>query len=244
MSHLLRVEALVAGYEPATPIVKGVDLQLARGEILAVLGPNGAGKSTLIRAIAGLLIPCDGSVHLGDVDLTRQPVHQRCAQGLAYVPQLENVFANLSVEDNLALAVDRMSSTARRDRIRELLSRYAELAARTSLPAGRLSGGQRQTLAVARALMARPQVLLLDEPTAGLSPRAVTELTRQLRDIATEGVAIMLVEQNVRAALAVADRVLVLADGQTRLTGLPAELSADPKLAAIYLGGRTTALSS
>jgi branched-chain amino acid transport system ATP-binding protein len=239
---VLTVDGLVAGYDPEVPIVNGVDLVLARGEILAVLGPNGAGKSTLIRAIAGLLSPSHGRIQLGDSDITRLPVHRRCAAGLAYVPQLDNVFASLSLEDNLLLAAGSIPARDRRARVAEVLSRHPELAMRASMAAGRLSGGQRQTLAVARALLGRPEVLLLDEPSAGLSPRAVEALSAELRAIAAAGTAILLVERNVRAALSVAHRVMVLAEGRTRLNGTPAELALDAELARIYLGRHAMAV--
>ena len=233
---MLEADALVAGYEPGTPIVQGASLAIGAGEILAVLGPNGAGKSTFVKAIAGLVPLGAGRVVVGDVDVTAWPAHQRIEAGLAYVPQIENVFATLSVEDNLALAT-RGSRAARRAALERALGRFPDLGLARTREAGRRSGGQRQMLAIARALVVEPAVLLLDEPSAGLSPRVVGELFGQLRAIAAGGVGIVLVEQNVRAALALADRALVLVAGRNRLEGPAADVAADPLLAALYVGG-------
>jgi branched-chain amino acid transport system ATP-binding protein len=233
---VLAATALVAGYEPGTPIVQGASLAVGAGEILAVLGPNGAGKSTFVKAIAGL-VPVDaGRVVVAGTDVTHWAAHRRASAGLAYVPQLENVFATLSVEDNLALAA-RGSRAARRAALERALGLFPELMAARTRDAGRLSGGQRQMLAVARALVVEPVVLLLDEPSAGLSPRIVGELFGRLRAIADDGVGIVLVEQNVPAALALADRALVLVAGRNRLEGPAGAVAADPALATLYVGG-------
>ena len=235
---LLAAVAVVAGYEPGLPIVDGASLSVAAGEILAVLGPNGAGKSTFIKAIAGLVPVASGSVRLGSRDITRLPAHQHLAAGLAFVPQTENIFATLSVADNLRIAGDRLDD--RREAARQTASLYdtfPDLARQRRLLAGRLSGGQRQMLAVARALVAAPRVLLLDEPSAGLSPRLVEEVFARLALIRQTGVGIVLVEQNVRAALAVADRALVLVEGRNRHEGPAADLVDDPVMADLYLGG-------
>jgi len=233
---LLDATGVVAGYEAGAPIVQGATLAVRAGEIHALLGPNGAGKSTFIKAIAGL-VPIDaGRVRVGAFDVTGWPAHRRARARLAYVPQTENVFATLSVEDNLALA----AAGSRADRetaIGRALGLFPELIAARRRDAGRLSGGQRQMLAIARALVMAPLVLMLDEPSAGLAPRVVGELFERLRAIAAGGVAIVLVEQNVRAALSVADRALVLVQGQNRLAGPAAAVAADPALALLYVGG-------
>lgn len=234
---LLAAEAVTAGYDPGVPIVVGASLAVAAGEILAVLGPNGAGKSTFVKAIAGLVPVAGGTVRLGPDDVTRMPAHRRLGAGLAFVPQTENVFASLSVADNLRIAGDRLADArlAKR-RIAELYEGFPDLARQRSLPAGRLSGGQRQMLAVARALVAHPRVLLLDEPSAGLSPKLVAEVFGQLAAIRGTGVAIVLVEQNVRAALAVADRALLLVAGRHRHEGPAAGFAEDPAVADLLLG--------
>lgn len=235
---LLAAEALAAGYEPGLSIVDGASLAVAPGEILAVLGPNGAGKSTLIKAIAGLVPVWGGAVRLGGRDITHMPAHRRLAEGLAFVPQTENVFATLTVADNLRIAGDRLADA--RGAARQVEAMYAafpDLARQRALLAGRLSGGQRQMLAVARALVASPRVLMLDEPSAGLSPKLVEEVFERLSAIRKNGVGIVLVEQNVRAALAVADRALVLVEGRNRYEGRAEDLADDPGLAELYLGG-------
>ncbi len=234
----LVAEAVTAGYEPGVPIVNGASLTVAAGEILAVLGPNGAGKSTFVKAMAGLVPIAGGTVRLGAEDITRMPAHRRLAAGLAYVPQTENVFASLSVADNLRIAADRLADAAvARRRMAALYDDFPDLARQRGLPAGRLSGGQRQMLAVARALLVSPGVLLLDEPSAGLSPKLVAEVFGRFAAIRDTGVAIVLVEQNVRAALAVADRAVVLVEGRDRHEGPAVGFADDPVVVDLFLGG-------
>lgn len=236
MSALV-VRELVAGYEPGVPIVNGASLTVAAGEIVAVLGPNGAGKSTLIKAIAGVAPIRSGAVFLGDEEITRLPAHRMVREGLAFVPQTENVFTGMSVEDNLRLAAGILPSDKRTRRIAEIYRFFPDLARQRRLLAGRLSGGQRQMAAIARALIAAPRVLMLDEPSAGLSPKLVEGVFARLAEIRASGVAIVLVEQNARAALAIADRGLVLVEGRNRHEGRAAELWGDARVAALYLGG-------
>jgi branched-chain amino acid transport system ATP-binding protein len=233
----LVVRDLVAGYEPGVPIVNGASLTVAAGEIVAVLGPNGAGKSTLIKAIAGVAPIRSGAVFLGDEEITRLPAHRMVREGLAFVPQTENVFTGMSVEDNLRLAAGILPSDKRTRRIAEIYRFFPDLARQRRLLAGRLSGGQRQMAAIARALIAAPRVLMLDEPSAGLSPKLVEGVFARLAEIRESGVAIVLVEQNARAALAIADRGLVLVEGRNRHEGRAAELLGDARVAALYLGG-------
>jgi branched-chain amino acid transport system ATP-binding protein len=235
---LLTAEDVTAGYEPGVPIVNGASLKVARGEILALLGPNGAGKSSFVKAIAGLVPMTGGTVRLGGADITRMPAHRRLGAGLAFVPQTENVFASLSVADNLRIAGDRLADRrTAQSRIAALYGDFPDLARQRGLLAGRLSGGQRQMLAVARALVAAPAVLLLDEPSAGLSPKLVGEVFGRLAAIRDRDVAIVLVEQNVRAALAIADRALVLVEGRNRHEGSAAGFADDPVVTDLFLGG-------
>jgi branched-chain amino acid transport system ATP-binding protein len=242
-AQLLGVENVVAGYEPEAPIVRGVSLVLNPGEIVAVLGANGAGKSTLIKAIAGVVTLTSGRVRLLGRDITALPAHVLIRHGLAFVPQTENVFATLSVADNLKLAADPLAAARRAGRIAQVSELFPDLGRQRSLKAGRLSGGQRQMLAVARALIVEPRVLLLDEPSAGLSPRAVAEVFHMLAAIRGTGVGVVLVEQNVRAALSIADRLYVLVEGRNHLEGATPALLADPAIVALHLGGARRAVA-
>lgn len=233
---VLSTMSLVAGYEPDLPIVRGVDLAVGSGELVVLLGPNGAGKSTLVKAIAGMVPVHSGTVHLAGRDVTTVSPHRRVAEGLAFVPQTENVFASMSIRENLQIAVALLPKPDRRARIDALLTRFPDLAIKPKRLAGALSGGQRQMLAVARALALDPPVLILDEPSAGLSPKIVGEVFSMLKRINSEGVTIVLVEQNVKAALAIADRAIILAEGRIRHEGTPSELADDPLIGQIYLG--------
>ncbi len=235
---VLTVEGLVAGYDPGVPIVRGASLALAAGEILVLLGPNGAGKSTLIKAIAGLVPVSDGRVTLAEGDITRLPAHRMVRQGLAFVPQTENVFAGLTVAENLALAAAILPRAQRAARRAAMLALFPDLAAAHARAAGALSGGQRQMLAIARALVTGPRALVLDEPSAGLSPKLVGQVMHKLLDIRAGGVAVLLVEQNARAALAIADRALILVEGRVAHEGAGASLLDDPVVGALYLGRR------
>jgi branched-chain amino acid transport system ATP-binding protein len=238
---LLEVEDLVAGYEPGLPIVRGASLAVAAGEIVALLGPNGAGKSTLMKALAGLVPVTAGAVRFEGADITRTPAHRRIAAGLAFSPQTENVFAAMTVADNLRLAADLMAKTERAALVEAMYAMFPDLARQRRLLAGRLSGGQRQMLAIARALLVKPRALMLDEPSAGLSPKLVGAVFAKLAEIARGGVAVVLVEQNARAALALADRAYVLVQGQNRRQGRARDIAGDPHLAALYFGGAAPA---
>jgi branched-chain amino acid transport system ATP-binding protein len=236
-SPILAVSDLVAGYDPGVAIVKGASLRVAEREIVVVLGPNGAGKSTLIKAIAGLVPISSGEVRLEGQEITRLAAHLMVRHGLAFVPQTENVFALMSIEDNLQLAGAILAPRLKAERIEATYALFPDLARQRRLAAGRLSGGQRQMLAVARALMVSPRLLMLDEPSAGLSPKLVEIVFAKLADIRRSGVTIVLVEQNARAALAIADRAYVLAEGRNAHEGKAAELWGDPAVAQLYLGG-------
>ena len=235
---VLETDELVAGYEPGLPILHGVSIAVRAGEIVAVLGPNGAGKSTLIRAIAGLVPIASGRVRLHGREITGWPAHHMVTAGLALVPQTDNVFTRMTVQDNLELAGFMLTRPARRARIEALFALFPDLARQRHLLAGRLSGGQRQMLALARALVVEPRVLMLDEPSAGLSPQLVGLVFAKLREVQALGATLLMVEQNVRAALAIADRAYVLAEGRERIEGPAATLADDPEVTRLYLGGR------
>ena len=239
MTPALETHHLTAGYERDLPIVRGIDLAVEHGELVVVLGPNGAGKSTFVKAIAGLVPIHEGRVSLGGADITSVPVHEKIGRGLGFVPQTENIFTTLTIAENLQLAADILPKSARAHRIAAVYSMFPDLAARPALRAGQLSGGQRQMLAVARALIVDPKVLILDEPSAGLSPKIAGEVFANLRAINRSGVTIILVEQNVKAALAIADRGVILVEGEIRHEGPAATLAADPILAELYLGATT-----
>lgn len=234
----LAVAGLHAGYDPDLPIVKGVSFDITRGEAVCILGPNGAGKSTMIKAIAGL-VPClGGQVRLGQSDVTGLAPHVLVRSGMGFVPQTENIFTRLTILENLQIAAQLLPKADRAGRIGAMLDMFPDLAARPGEQAGALSGGQRQMLAAARALLTEPQVLMLDEPSAGLSPKLVGQVFDTLRRISEAGVTLVLVEQNVRAALALTKRALVLVDGKLAHDG-PTETLHDCKLLGeLFLGHR------
>jgi len=234
----LQTAGLVAGYERDLPIVRGIDLTVASGEFVAILGPNGAGKSTYVKAIAGTVPTFEGRVLLGGQDITDTPLHQRSGKGLGFVPQTENIFTSLSIAENLQLAADVLPKAVRAQRLEKVYAMFPDLAGRPRLRAGQLSGWQQQMLAVARALIVEPQVLILDEPSAGLSPKIVGSVFTMLKAINKAGVTILLVEQNVKAALSVADRGLILVEGELRHEDKADALTNNPLLAELYLGAQ------
>lgn len=236
MSAVLEVQGLQAGYARDLPILRQVNLSLARGSLTTIIGPNGAGKSTLIKAIAGLVPVSSGTVRLNGQDITAIRPDQMAPLGLAYVPQIDNIFRSLTISENLALVLRRASD--RVARLEELFALFPPLAARRAEPAGALSGGQRQMLAVAMALASRPTVLMMDEPSAGLSPKITAEVLALARSLTGQGVSVLLVEQNVRQALRVSDHCYVLAEGRNQIDGPAAAMLTDPVVAEIYMGGR------
>lgn len=236
MSAVLQIEGLEAGYVRDLPILRQVNLTLKQGSLTTIIGPNGAGKSTLIKAIAGIVPISAGRVVLNGRDITGIRPDEMAPLGLAYVPQTDNIFRTLTIAQNLALVLRRLPDRAAR--LRELLDTFPPLAEKLEDRAGALSGGQRQMLAVAMALATRPTVMLMDEPSAGLSPKIAAEVLDLTRSLTATGVSILLVEQNVKQALRVADHCYILAEGRNRLDGPADQILSDPEVAAIYLGGR------
>lgn len=229
---LLEIARLTGGYGE-TDILNGIDLTVEAGEILTVAGTNGAGKSTLAKAVMGLLPRVAGRIALDGRDILHEPVERRLVLGIAYVPQVGNVFASLSVVENLQVV---QGVRGARARIAELLQAFPALGERRRARAGSLSGGERQQLAFARALMARPRLMILDEPTAALAPARVAESFARIRDLPSLGVSVLMVEQRARQALAVSDRGCILDGGCVAMLGAAAGLLADERAAALYLG--------
>src|SRR5262245_43238171 len=233
---LLEIIGLRGGYAAADEIVKGADLKVDAGEIVALIGPNGAGKSTLLKLIAGLLRPSGGSVRLKEQEIAGLGAPAISRRGLSFVPQERNVFGTMSVAENLEMG-GFIDGTHARKRMSELYERFPMLAEKRRAAARTLSGGQRQILAMAIALMNAPDLLLLDEPTAGLSPLAAEELFGTIVALNEAGVAILMVEQNALEALAVSSRAYVLVQGRSEREGRAAELAADPTVRDLFLGG-------
>lgn len=235
----LRATGIVAGYGQLT-ILRGVDLSVPRGAIVAVVGPNGAGKSTLLKALYGIVRPSAGTIVFdgeeGPVELTGRDPSDLTRLGLNYVPQLDNVFPNMSVRENLELGV-LLGGRRKEELIEAMLERLPLLRERRRQRAGTLSGGQRKLLAIARALLSEPTLLILDEPSAGLAPLAVDEIFGELERIKAAGISIVMVEQNARRALALADYAYVLETGRNRFEGPGEQLLRDGRIAELYLGG-------
>jgi len=232
---LIELKHVVAGYGGA-PILNGVDIAIDKSDIGVIVGPNGAGKSTTLKAIFGLLRVTGGTITFAGEDIANSLPDRLVPKGLSFVPQEKNVFTSMTVEENLE-----MGAFTRRDDYSSTMAWVYEmfpvLAEKRRQPAGELSGGQRQMVAMGRALMSKPSLLMLDEPSAGLSPRYVIEIFETIVRVNREGVGILMVEQNARQALAFASKGFVLAGGQNRFTGTGPELIADPEVAKSFLGG-------
>jgi branched-chain amino acid transport system ATP-binding protein len=232
----LDVSGLTVGYGRIAA-VRGIDLRVGEGQVVALLGANGAGKTTTLRALSGLLRPRAGRVVLDGRDITGMPAHRIAARRMVHVPEGRQVFAQLTVDENLTLG-GWVAPTADARRRREgVLDRFPRLRERLGQPAGALSGGEQQMLAMGRALMASPRLLLLDEPSMGLAPLFVEEIFALIANLKREGVTILLVEQNASAALQVADTAYVLELGRVTLSGPAAEVASNPAVVAAYLGG-------
>jgi len=228
-------EAMTGGYG-ATDILHDCTIAVDKGQIAVIVGPNGAGKSTAMKAVFGMLNLRGGSVRLNGEDITKLSPQDRVARGMAFVPQTHNIFTSMTVEENLE-----MGAFLRRDDIKATLEQvyhlFPILKTKRHQPAGELSGGQRQQVAVGRALMTQPQVLMLDEPTAGVSPIVMDELFDRIIEVARSGISILMVEQNARQALNIADKGYVLVQGANRYTDTGAALLADPDVRRSFLGG-------
>ena len=235
----IEVRGLNAGYVPGVNILDGISFEVEEREILTIIGPNGSGKSTLLKSMMGFVTPTAGTVNVSGTDCTRLAPHRRVrSHRMAFVPQLSNVFGPMTIRDNLRAGGFGLSRKAREQRIDDLLGRYPALGDRQQARADSLSGGERQMLAVCRALMSGPDVLLLDEPSAGLSPAKVTELFDALVDVRDQDdMTIVCVEQNAVQSLEVSDRGLVLVQGEVALTGAALAMLDDPQVRDLYLGG-------
>jgi branched-chain amino acid transport system ATP-binding protein len=232
---LIELKHVVGGYGGA-PILNGVNMAIEKSDIGVIVGPNGAGKSTTLKAIFGLLKVTGGTIEFGGENIANSLPDRLVPKGLSFVPQEKNVFTSMTVEENLEMgAFTRTDDYA--DTMRWVYEMFPVLKEKRRQPAGELSGGQRQMVAMGRALMSKPSLLMLDEPSAGLSPRYVIEIFETIQRVNKEGVGILMVEQNARQALAFASKGFVLAQGQNRFTGTGPELIADPEVAKSFLGG-------
>ena len=234
-TNLLEVKNVHAGYVKDLNILQGINFRIAPGELVAVIGPNGAGKSTLAKAIFGLLTPQQGQIIFKGKNIAGLKSDKIVKQGMCYVPQITNVFASLSIEENLEMGAFIRDGSI--DNLKQkIYTMFPKLASRRRQKAGTLSGGERQMLAMGKALMLEPDLLLLDEPSAALSPILVNSVLEQVKAINQTGTAIVLVEQNAKKALAMADRGYVLENGCDRYEGRGIDLLEDPKVGALYLG--------
>jgi branched-chain amino acid transport system ATP-binding protein len=234
---LLEVEGLEAGYDDAL-ILRGVSIEAAAEQIVAIVGPNGAGKSTLLKTVYGLVLPSTGTVRLSGDDVTGLRADRLTRRGMNMVPQVDNVFPTLTVAENIQIGALALPRAERDGEIARVLELFPMLVARRRQRAGSLSGGERKLVAIARALVARPLLLLLDEPSAGLSPIAIDLVFDKLVEIRALGIGIVMVEQNARRALALADFGYVLDTGRNAYAGAGPALLDDPRVVELYLGGQ------
>ncbi len=232
---ILECNGIAAGYVKGLNILQGIDLVVSEGEIISIIGPNGAGKSTLLKAIMGLINVSAGRFFINGVEKTNLSTHKIINEGIGYVPQVENVFPSLTIEENLEIGAWSLTKN-RKSSITKVLKDFPLLNERKKEKAGNLSGGQRQILALARALVTSPNLLLLDEPSAGLSPVAINEVFKTINEINEKNVSILLVEQNAKRALKFSNRGYVLDQGRNAYQGEGVELLNDPRVVDLYLG--------
>ena len=238
----LEIRQLSAGYVPGLPIIRDVSMQIRAAQITVIIGPNGAGKSTLLKAVAGLVPIEAGAIRYLAQDITGVRPDLLAQHGVAYVPQTDNIFRTLSVAQNIDLAL-RGAGAAAAERRDALYDQFPQLADKRRNRAGTLSGGQRQFLALAMALATAPKLILLDEPSAGLAPKAAQEVLQHARTLTAQGTTILLVEQNVKQALHLSDHCYILAEGRYQIDGPARELLADPVVGEIYLGRKREPVS-
>ena len=229
------VRNVIAGYIPGVNILNGCSLKAARGELIGIIGPNGAGKSTLLKSIFGLVKVREGSIHLQGEDITNLKANKLVAKGVGFVPQTENVFPSLTIQENLEMGLY-LKPKGLKERLEFVTEIFPELGKRLTQRAGSLSGGERQMVAMSRALMMGPHVMLLDEPSAGLSPVRQDEAFMRVKEINRAGVTTIMVEQNARRCLQICDRGYVLDQGRDAYHGTGRELLNDPKVIGLYLG--------
>lgn len=232
---VLECNAIAAGYVKGLNILQGIDLVVSKGEVVSIIGPNGAGKSTLLKAIMGLINISAGRFYIEGIEKTNLPTHKIVNEGVGYVPQVANVFPSLTIEENLDMGAWSLTQN-RKESILKIFEDFPLLADRKKEKAGNLSGGQRQILALARALITSPEILLLDEPSAGLSPMAIDDVFKTIKEINKNGVSILLVEQNAKRALKFSDRGYVLDQGRNAYQGKGTDLLDDPRVVDLYLG--------
>ena len=232
---VIECNGIAAGYVKGLNILQGIDMIINEKEIVSIIGPNGAGKSTLLKAIMGIINISGGRFFIDGVEKTNTPTHQIVKEGVGYVPQVENVFPSLTIEENLEIGSWTIDTNIKQS-ITKIFDDFPMLKERRKDKAGNLSGGQRQILALARALTTSPKILLLDEPSAGLSPVAIKEVFEIVKEINSKGVAILLVEQNAKRALNFSDRGYVLDQGRNAYQGKGEELLNDPRVVDLYLG--------
>ena len=231
---ILECNGIAAGYVKGLNILQGIDLVVNEGEIVSIIGPNGAGKSTLLKAIMSLIKVSAGRFYINGIEKTNLSTHKIVMEGIGYVPQVANVFPSLTIEENLEIGS--WSIKQKKEALKKIYSDFPLLSDRKKDKAGNLSGGQRQILALGRALITSPKLLLLDEPSAGLSPVAISEVFTSIKEINESGVSILLVEQNAKRALGFSDRGYVLDQGRNAYQGSGEELLNDPRVIDLYLG--------
>jgi neutral amino acid transport system ATP-binding protein len=232
---ILKVDNVYAGYIKDLDILQGVNMVVNAGELVTIIGPNGAGKSTLAKTVFGLLTPHIGSIQFNDREIAGLKPNEIVQCGMGYVPQIANVFKSLTIDENLEMGAF-VKNVPLKQLKQEMYDRFPALVAKKKQQAGTLSGGERQQLAMAKALMLRPNLLILDEPSAALSPIMVTNVFEQIKQIQAEGTAILLVEQNAKQALQMSDRGYVLETGKDKYEGRGVDLLNDPKVGELYLG--------